>query len=145
MYRNLHISNKIGAQINASYSSSIGVTGFGIDIAKVTMDSNRLGDRERWMGTLFLEHRFSLLDNKLDITPGVAVNYFSEFDFNAFPGIDLGYTINDFFRIYANAGYTYSVPTYNDLYYVGSKDIGNENLVPEKAISEEIGLKYFGE
>lgn len=144
VYRNLHISNKVGIQINSSYSSSIGVTGFGIDVAKVKMNSNRLGNRERWMGNFFLEHRFSLLDNKLDVTPGVAINYFSEFDFNAFPGIDLGYHINDSFRVYANAGYTYRVPTYNDLYYVGRQDIGNENLVPERAISEEIGLKYFG-
>ena len=144
VYRNLHISNKVGIQINSSYSSSIGVTGFGIDVAKVKMNSNRLGNRERWMGNFFLEHRFSLLDNKLDVTPGVAVNYFSEFDFNAFPGIDLGYRINDSFRVYANAGYTYRVPTYNDLYYVGRQDIGNENLVPERAISEEVGLKYFG-
>ena len=144
VYRNLHISNKVGIQINSSYSSSFGVTGFGIDVAKVKMNSNRLGNRERWMGNFFLEHRFSLLDNKLDITPGVAVNYFSEFDFNAFPGIDLGYRINDSFRVYANAGYTYRVPTYNDLYYVGRQDIGNENLVPERAISEEVGLKYFG-
>ena len=144
VYRNLHISNKVGIQINSSYSSSFGVTGFGIDVAKVKMNSNRLGNRERWMGNFFLEHRFSLLDNKLDVTPGVAVNYFSEFDFNAFPGIDLGYHINDSFRVYANAGYTYRVPTYNDLYYVGRQDIGNENLVPERAISEEIGLKYFG-
>lgn len=145
VYRNLHISNKVGIQINSSYSSSIGVTGFGIDVAKVKMNSNRLGNRERWMGNFFLEHRFSLLDNKLDVTPGVAINYFSEFDFNAFPGIDLGYRINDSFRVYANAGYTYRVPTYNDLYYVGRQDIGNENLVPERAISEEIGLKYFGD
>lgn len=145
VYRNLHISNKVGIQINSSYSSSIGVTGFGIDVAKVKMNSNRLGNRERWMGNFFLEHRFSLLDNKLDVTPGVAINYFSEFDFNAFPGIDLGYHINDSFRVYANAGYTYRVPTYNDLYYVGRQDIGNENLVPERAISEEIGLKYFGD
>ena len=144
VYRNLHISNKVGIQINSSYSSSFGVTGFGIDVAKVKMNSNRLGNRERWMGNFFLEHRFSLLDNKLDVTPGVAVNYFSEFDFNAFPGIDLGYRINDSFKVYANAGYTYRVPTYNDLYYVGRQDIGNENLVPERAISEEIGLKYFG-
>ena len=144
VYRNLHISNKVGIQINSSYSSSFGVTGFGIDVAKVKMNSNRLGNRERWMVNFFLEHRFSLLDNKLDVTPGVAVNYFSEFDFNAFPGIDLGYRINDSFRVYANAGYTYRVPTYNDLYYVGRQDIGNENLVPERAISEEIGLKYFG-
>lgn len=145
VYRNLHVSNKVGVQINGSYSSSIGVTGFGIDVAKVKMNSNRLGNRERWMGNFFLEHRFSLLDNKLDVTPGVAVNYFSEFDFNAFPGIDLGYRINDSFRVYANAGYTYRVPSYNDLYYVGRQDIGNENLVPERAISEEIGLKYFGD
>jgi iron complex outermembrane receptor protein len=145
VYRNLHISNKIGGQINAAYSSNIGVTGFGIDLAKVEMESNRLGHRNRWMGTLFVEHRFSLLDNALDVTPGVSVGYFSDFETNAFPGIDIGYTINKHFRVYTNAGYTYRTPTYNDLYYVGSRDEGNENLVPEEAISQELGLKYFGD
>lgn len=145
VYRNLHISNKIGGQINAAYSSNIGVTGFGIDLAKVEMESNRLGHRNRWMGTLFVEHRFSFLDNALDVTPGVSVGYFSDFETNAFPGIDIGYTINENFRVYTNAGYTYRTPTYNDLYYVGSRDEGNENLVPEEAISQELGLKYFGD
>ena len=145
VYRNLHISNKIGGQINAAYSSNIGVTGFGIDLAKVEMESNRLGHRNRWMGTVFVEHRFSFLDNALDVTPGVSVGYFSDFETNAFPGIDIGYTINEHFRVYTNAGYTYRTPTYNDLYYVGSRDEGNENLVPEEAISQELGLKYFGD
>ena len=145
VYRNLHISNKIGGQINAAYSSNIGVTGFGVDLAKVEMESNRLGHRNRWMGTLFVEHRFSFLDNALDVTPGVSVGYFSDFETNAFPGIDIGYTINEHFRVYTNAGYTYRTPTYNDLYYVGSRDEGNENLVPEEAISQELGLKYFGD
>ena len=144
IYRNLHISNKIGAQVNSSLESKIGITGFGIDIAKVQMESNRLGDHSRWMGNLFFEHRFSILENSLDITPGIAINHMSEFDTNIFPGVDLGYSLNDKVRIYANAGYTYRVPTYNDLFYVGSRDIGNEDLVPEEAISEEIGLKYFG-
>ena len=144
VYRNLHISNKIGAQVNSSLESKIGITGFGIDIAKVQMESNRLGDHSRWMGNLFFEHRFSMLENNLDITPGIAINHMSEFDTNIFPGIDLGYSLNDKVRIYANAGYTYRVPTYNDLFYVGSRDIGNEDLVPEEAISEEIGFKYFG-
>ena len=145
VYRNLHISNKIGGQINAAYSTNIGVTGFGIDLAKVEMESNRLGHRNRWMGTLFVEHRFSFLDNALDVTPGVSVSYFSDFETNAFPGIDIGYTINEHFRVYTNAGYTYRTPTYNDLYYVGSRDEGNENLVPEEAISQELGFKYFGD
>jgi len=145
VFRNLHISNKVGVQVNTSYTSSAGITGFGIDAAKVFMTSTNLGERDRTMVNLFVEHRFSLADNTLDITPGVSVNYFSDFKFHAFPGVDLGYTINDAFKAYANVGYTYRVPTYTDLYYIGRTDLGNENLEPEKALSEEIGLKYFGE
>ena len=144
VYRNLHISNKVGVQVNASYTSSAGITGFGIDAAKVFMTSTNLGERDRLMTNLFVEHRFSLVDNTLDITPGVSVNYFSDFKFHAFPGVDIGYAINDVFKAYANVGYTYRVPTYTDLYYVGRTDLGNANLEPEKALSEEVGLKYFG-
>jgi vitamin B12 transporter len=143
-FRNLHISNKVGLQVNASYTSDAGITGFGIDAAKVFMTSTNLGERDRTMANLFVEHRFSLADNTLDITPGVSVNYFSDFKFHAFPGVDVGYAINDAFKAYANVGYTYRVPTYTDLYYVGRTDLGNDNLEPEKALSEEIGLKYFG-
>ncbi len=144
VYRNLHLSNKVGVQVNASYTSSAGVTGFGIDAAKVFMTSTNLGERDRLMANLFVEHRFSLVDNTLDITPGVSINYFSDFKFHAFPGVDVGYAINDAFKVYANVGYTYRVPTYTDLYYVGRTDLGNANLEPEKALSEEVGLKYFG-
>lgn len=144
VYRNLHLSNKVGVQVNASYTSSAGITGFGVDAAKVFMTSTNLGERDRLMANLFVEHRFSLADNTLDITPGVSINYFSDFKFHAFPGVDVGYAINDAFKAYANVGYTYRVPTYTDLYYVGRTDLGNANLEPEKALSEEIGLKYFG-
>ena len=143
VYRNLHISNKVGAELNASYNSSIGVTGFGIDIAKVFLTSNNLGSRDRFMANLFLEHRFKLLNDKMDITPGVAVNYFSDFKFHAFPGIDVGYAISDHFKVYANVGYTYRVPTYTDLFYSDPTTLGNANLNPEEAISEEVGIKYI--
>ena len=118
VYRNMHISNKAGVQVNASYTSNVGVTGFGVDVAKVFMTSTNLGERDRLMANLFLEHRFSLANNSLDITPGLSVNYFSDFKFHAFPGVDIGYTINERFKAYANIGYTYRVPTYTDLYYV---------------------------
>jgi iron complex outermembrane receptor protein len=38
IYRNLHISNKIAAELNGSYTSNIGVTGFGIETAKVFLE-----------------------------------------------------------------------------------------------------------
>ena len=142
IYRNLHQTNKIGAEVSASYKSKLGITGFGIDVAKVYLSSNNLGQRDRETVTMFLEHRFKFLNDKLDVTPGLGANYFSDFDFHVFPGIDLGYKINDNFKVYGNIGYTYRIPTYTDLYYSDRTTIGDENLEAEEAISEEIGLKY---
>ena len=141
-YRNLHITNKVGAETNASYTSNIGITGFGVDISSVSISSNNLGDRNRIMANLFLEHRFKLANDKLDITPGVAVTYFSDFKFHAFPGIDLGYNLSDHLKAYGNIGFTYRIPTYTDLFYKDPVTVGNENLEPEEAFAQEIGLKY---
>ena len=142
IYRNLHISNKIAAELNGSYTSNIGITGFGIEAAKVYLSSNNLGDNNRFVSTLFLEHRLELFDNKMDITPGVAVTYFSDFKFFAFPGIDIGYQVLDNLRVYGNLGYTYRVPTFTDMNYKSPTTIGNPELEPEKAFSQEIGLKW---
>lgn len=141
--RNFNISNKVGAEINTSYTSKIGITGFGIDIAKISLSSNNLGDQNRTMFNAFLEHRFSLAKNKLDITPGMSLNYFSDFDFHAFPGLDVGYAFNNQLKIYGNIGYSYRIPTYTELYInIPNFLSGNENLHPEKALAEEIGIKY---
>lgn len=142
-YRNLHITDKIGAEVNTSYTSSLGVTGFGVDMSKIYLRSNNLGDRNRFMTTLFIEHQFKLANNQLDITPGVAVTYFSDFKFHAFPGIDIGYRLNDNLKAYGNLGYTYRIPTYTDLYYTDPTTTGDPNLKPEEALSQEIGIKYF--
>ncbi len=143
IYRNLHITDKLGAEVNASYKSKAGVTGFGVDMSKTYIRSNNLGNRNRFMTNLFLEHQFKFANNKLDLTPGVAVTYFSDFKFYAFPGMDLGYKITDNLKAYGNIGYTYRIPTYTDLFYSDPTTLGDENLDPEEALSEEIGLKYI--
>ena len=140
-YRNLHITNKVGVETNASYTSNYGVTGFGIDVSSVSISSNNLGDRNRTMANLFLEHRFKLGD-KVDVTPGVAVTYFSDFKFHAFPGLDLGIQLSENLKAYGNLGITYRIPTYTDLYYSDRTTDGNPNLKPEEAFAQEIGLKY---
>ncbi|MBL7558272.1 TonB-dependent receptor [Olleya sp. YSTF-M6] len=142
VYRNLHITNKVGAEANASYKSELGTTGFGVDLSKIYISSNNLGNRQRFMSNLFLEHQFKLFDETVDVTPGIAVTYFSDFKFYAFPGLDVGVKINDNLKAYGNIGYTYRIPTYTDLYYNDSFTSGNENLEPEKAFAQEVGLKY---
>ncbi len=142
IYRNLHITNKVGAALDVSLDSNLGITGIGVDMAEVYITSNNLGDHNRFMFTSFIEQRFKLLDYKLDITPGIAFSYYSDFKFHTYPGIDLGYQINNNFKLYGNIGYTYRIPTYTDLYYSSPTTMGNENLNPESALSEEIGVKF---
>lgn len=141
-YRNMHISNKIGAEVNMNYQSKYGKTGFGVDINSVDLSSNNLGKHDRLVVTSFLEHRFELLNTKLDISPGVAVSYYDDFGTKAFPGIDIGYRLSDKIKTYANIGYTYRIPTYTDLYYKSSIERGNPDLKPESALSEELGINY---
>ncbi|MBG7612775.1 TonB-dependent receptor [Polaribacter sp. BAL334] len=141
-YRNLHITNKMGVETNASYTSNLGITGFGVDVSRVSISSNNLGEHHRIMANVFLEHRFQFFDNQLDITPGVAITYFSDFKFHAFPGIDVGYQLSESIKIYGNLGTTYRIPTYTDLFYRDPVTIGNPDLQPEEAFSQEIGLKF---
>jgi vitamin B12 transporter len=142
VYRNLHLSNKVGGALMARNFNALGTSGFGLEVAQVSIRSNNLGNRDRFQANGFVEHRFSFFEDQLDVTPGVALNYFSDFKFHAFPGIDIGYRLNNDFKTYANFGYTYRIPTYTDLFYADRTSIGNEDLDPEQALSWELGAAY---
>jgi len=141
IYRNLHIGNTVGLEAHATNRNKLGATGIGLEVANVALRSNNLGNRERVRASLFLEHRFQLLDGLLDLTPGLSVNHFSDFDTKVFPGIDVGVRLNEQLKLFANAGYTYRVPTFTDLYYEDPVNLGNPNLQPEQAFSYEAGAK----
>ncbi len=155
VYRNLHISNKVGIEINASTSNFLGNLGLGFDLSKVSLESNNLGERKRTMLNMFIEQQVKLNDDKIDFTPGVAITYFSDVStklnyknnfFNNlffYPGIDLGYRLYNNLKLYTNIGFTYRIPTYTDLFYSSPTTLGNENLKLEKALTKEIGLKYL--
>lgn len=142
IYRNLHITHKVGFAFDASNTNKLGQTGLGIDFANVSIASNNLGDRSRFMTTVFAEHRFLLENNRLDITPGFAVTNYTDFGTQFFPGVDIGFALNEQVRLYGNAGYTYRIPTFTDLYYSDPTTLGNENLKPEEALTEEIGMRW---
>ena len=155
VYRNLHISNKVGAELNASTSNSLGNLGLGFDLSRVSLKSNNLGERKRTMLNMFVEQQVMLNNYKIDFTPGLAITYFSDVStklnyqnnfFNNlffYPGMDLGYRLNNNLKLYTNIGFTYRIPTYTDLFYSSPTTLGNENLKLEKALTKEIGLKYL--
>ena len=142
VYKNVHTNNKVGFSLNTSLTNKFGITGLGIDVNQGFLKSNNLGNHQRFTTTAFVEHRFQLFDNKLDIKPGVAFAYYSDFDFYSFPGVDVGYRFSENLKLYTNSGYTYRMPTYTNLYYLSDILIGNSNLKPEKALNYEAGLFY---
>ena len=155
VYRNMHISNKLGAEINMALNNRLGVLGLGIDISNTKLSSNNLGQRDRTMVHVFAEQQMMFFDDKLDVTPGLAITYFSDKDNlqsstsenednlpKIYPGIDFGYKIKEDLRLFSNVGYTFRIPTYTDLFYSSPTTIGNENLSYEKALTLELGMKY---
>jgi vitamin B12 transporter len=141
-YRNMHIGNNVGGEVNSSYQWGLGTTGVGVELRKEFLASNNLGERNRFVSQVFFEHHFSLLDKKLNISPGISwANYSKEGNF-LYPGLDVGYNFNQNNKIYGNIARVHRVPTFTDLYYVSKTEQGNPDLLPENAVSSEIGYQY---
>ena len=140
VYRNLHITNKLGGEVNTTWEHNLGTTGIGFELARVSIQSNNLGEHVRTLVHGYLEHRFE--GNRWDITPGFSVSHYSDQDTFFYPGIDVGFQISGDSRLFFNSGYTYRIPTYTDLYYSDSTTLGNESLLPEKALSTELGFRH---
>lgn len=142
IYRNMHIGNNVGGEVNSSYQWSLGTTGVGVELRKEFLASNNLGDRNRFVSQIFFEHHFSLLDKKLNVSPGFSwANYSKEGNF-FYPGLDVGYNFNSNNKVYGNISRVSRVPTFTDLFYVSKTEQGNPDLQPENAVSAEIGYEY---
>nr|WP_301294438.1 TonB-dependent receptor [Chryseobacterium sp. HSC-36S06] len=142
IYRNMHIGNNIGAELNGTYQSGLGTTGLGVELRKEFLASNNLGHRERFITQLFLEHHFSFIQNKLNVSPGISwANYAEEGNF-FYPGLDVGFDLTEHHKFYGNIAKVNRIPTFTDLYYVSKTETGNPNLKPEHALAAELGYRY---
>ncbi len=141
IYENFHTTNVLGAEVHTSIETKAGVTGLGIELRNEDIESTNLGDWNRDNLGIFTEHRLKL--GNLSLTPGVYFNWFSDFGWSAFPGLDASYKINKNTRAFANVGRSFRIPTYTDLYYADPANLGNPDLEPEAALSYEAGFKYY--
>ena len=145
VYRNLHKTNKIYLDFSFSKLFDSSRLNFGIDLSNSSISSNNLGDHNRFTTSLYADYTFKTNDNKLSFSPGLSISNFSDMSTHFFPGVDLGFDFSEKINLYANYGKTYRIPTYTDLYYSDRNTIGNPDLNPEHAITNEIGIKYSNE
>lgn len=140
-FHNHHITQVLSAELNNTFDTGIGEFGLGLEGRKEKINSTNLGKRDRNNLGIYGEYKFDLVKNLL-INAGTYVNYNSDFGWQAFPGIDAGYTFAGNWKVFVNVGTGQRLPTYTDLYYKGPTNIGNDQLRPEKSKYAETGLKY---
>jgi len=140
-FHNHHVSQVMTAELNNTFSTSIGEFGLGLEGRKEKINSTNLGKRDRENLGIYGEYKFDRVKNLL-VNLGTYVNYNSDYKWQAFPGIDAGYNFLGNWKLFMNVGTGQRLPTYTDLYYKGPTNIGNENLKPEKSRYAEGGLKY---
>jgi iron complex outermembrane receptor protein len=137
-YRNDHVSNTYGAELQQTLYSSLGATVLGAEFAWDTLTSSNLGQRQRKRWSVFAEHQWKPLET-LTIEGGLTAQYNSDWGWNVAPGADIGWQAADNLSIRASVGQSFRVPTYTDLYYSDRANVGNPNLVPERAWTYEFG------
>jgi len=147
-FQNFHASQVITSELQSKWSHDYGVLGFGIEHNYLTLSSSNLkdaddnGDHVRNQLGVHLENRFLLLDDRVDVTPGILLLNISDYGLSFYPGVDFGYAVNNQFKAFANIGWTTRIPTFTDLYYKDSGNEGNPNLTEENAFTYEVGTKY---
>ena len=139
IYRNMHISHTYGYDGYVSKENKLGRLGVGLEIQGQQLSSNLLGQHNRTLVNALVEHAFEWLDGDLEVTPGVTFNYLSDAGERFLPGLDLNYQMLSWLNLYGNAGMTFRVPTYTDLYYRDPYNEGNPDLQAERAYAFELG------
>lgn len=143
-FHNNHKTNVFDAELNNTIQTSIGTFGLGLEARTERINSTNLGKRNRNNAGVFAEYKFEPFAG-LMANLGVYTNYNSDYGWQAFPGLDIGYNIYGNWRVFANVGTGQRLPTYTDLYYKGPTNIGNDQLRPEKSKYAEGGLKFNSE
>lgn len=142
IFQNKHRTHTVDASLDNIITTKYGDIALGLNVRNERIISTNLGHHSRINYGAFAEYQFQYSD-RLDVNAGIYFNQNSVFGSNAYPGIDVGYKINNAMRVYANAGMGQRLPTFTDLYYVGPGNMGNEDLRPEFMTSYEAGLKYI--
>lgn len=140
--RSLHENHSISGEINSRYQTRLGDIGLGWESRSEKISSSNIGDHSRVNHGAFAEFRTEYFRN-LVINAGAYVNYNSQFGWQVYPGIDIGYAFHPRWRLLFNTGSSQRIPSYTDLYLDQRPgNIGNADLRTEEAWQMEGALKY---
>ena len=141
-YKNNHVTNIYGSELDLYFLSSLGKTSFGGEYVYDKIESSNLGNHNRDRKGVFLDHQFNRISNFIISVSGFVYNY-STIGWKLWPGFELGYKLSNSTNLFANVGKAFRIPTYTELYYNDPITSGNPDLTYEETLNYEIGVNYF--
>jgi len=138
-YQNIHETNVYGAEIQASASSSIGISTLGGEYNSDKIQSTNLGMHTRETKGIFAEQKFTPLGD-FSFTANAFAYKYPDIGWRLWPGINAGYNISGNLKIFGSTTEAFRIPTYTELYYKSPTSIGNPDLQHEETTNYEIGL-----
>ncbi len=149
---NYHLTDVYGATVNASAKWRGGTTLLGADFRNEGILSTSLGKPleesqlvkiygrhgyytkrdNRTNISYFVEH--DVVWDKFTLSAGLMANMNSSLDYRyrLYPGIDIAFRPNQFWKVFASWNMAQRMPTFTDLYYKSPTQEGNIGLKPEK-------------
>lgn len=140
--RSQHYSNAFSMELNSRYQTTFGDFGLGLESRFDRIASSNIGKHARDNHGAYVEFRTEQLQN-VTINAGAYVNYNTQYGWQVYPGIDLGYNISPKWKLVFNTGSSQRIPSFTDLYLDQRPgNIGNPDLFSEGAWQTEGAIKF---
>lgn len=140
--RSRHYTNALMLELNGNVKTPIGEFGLGWESRLEKIKSSNIGDRKRDNHGAYAEFK-TQIGEKLLANIGAYVNYNSDYGWKVYPGVDLSYLLNQYWKFSASIGSGERIPSFTDL-YLNQKpgNVGNPFIQPENAWQYEANVKY---
>lgn len=140
--RSQHETQVFTADVQATINLNGVDIGMGWESRREEIKSSNIGNHERINHGLFAEIKLEPIE-KLHAQLGAYVNYNSDYKWNIYPGVDLGYAFNKNFRWRLAINTGQRLPSFTDLYLQQAPaNVGNALLRSEHALQYESALSY---
>ncbi|MCQ2188510.1 MAG: TonB-dependent receptor [Paludibacteraceae bacterium] len=158
---NFHQCDVYGVNLGAWVESKIGKTAFGAEMRSENILSTNLGkpttDSVAVRGedsiyykkqdgrdniSYYIEH--TILLKKWTLSLGAMAHKVTNLNtkMKVYPGVDLAFRPNDYWKISASWNMAMRLPTFTDLYYKSPTNEGNVGLKPEESSAIDLGVRY---
>jgi len=138
---NYHTTYDYGADTAFKLENECADIAYGFELSRETIDSTSLGSHRRSAGGWYLEF-LPHTGERLYVDAGIRTDWFSDFEWQTSPSVNIKYLLSQYLSARALAASSYRVPTFTDLYYRDSANMGSANLDPEHSWTYEVGLDH---